>query len=88
MVATITTTSFINCTTIQRSTYSTAKAILGPFDMSPVHQAGPASETLALPLNSLENFRRIRMRGWVCSGPEISVFPTGILVRGLENFAV
>ena len=52
--------------------------------MSPVDRAGPVSEISAHPLIPLKKSRRVLMRERPGSVAEISVFPTGISVNGLE----
>ena len=52
--------------------------------MSPVDRAGPVSEISAHPLIALKKSRRVHMRERAGSVAEISVFPTGISVSGLE----
>ena len=47
----------------------------------------PGFRDLALPLNLLQNFRRVHMRRWAGSVPKILVFPTEILLSKLEIFA-
>ena len=54
--------------------------------MRRVDQAGPVFKITSL--NPMQNFRCVHMRGRAGSVPGISVFPTGISLSGLENFAI